>query len=278
MANSSSSSGASGPSKAEASENASGSSGASSASGTSGSSGASASSGASSASGASASSGASGASGASSASGASGSSGASSASGASGSSGPSAPDPVCFARDTLIFTEQGEIPVQDLAAGDRVWTESRGFQPLRWICAREVLAIGDFAPIKIKAGALGCLKDLWVSPQHRLLVSGPHVELLFGVEKALVAAKDLINDQDIRRDLSMKTVEYFHILFDRHEIVKAHGVLSESYFPIAENADAFSKPQRREFLALFADFVAGAGGCHVAYPALLPHEVALLRP
>jgi len=242
MANSSSSSAAFGPSKAEISENASGSSRASSASG------------------------------------ASGSSGASSASGASGGSGPSGPDPVCFARDTLIVTDSGEIPVQDLVAGDRVWTESRGFQPLRWICAREVLAIGDFAPIKIKAGALGCVRDLWVSPQHRILVSGPHVELLFGVEKALVAAKDLVNDQDIRRDLSMKTVEYFHILFDRHEIVKAHGVLSESYFPIAENVDAFSKPQRREFLALFAAFGGAAGNYSIAYPALLAHEVALLTP
>ena len=207
----------------------------------------------------------------------SGSSGPSGSSAPSGPSGPSGPDPECFARGTLILTDKGEVPVQDLVAGGRVWTESRGFQPLRRVFSQRVAAAGDFAPILFQAGALGGARDLRVSPQHRMLISGPHVELIFGVPKALVAAKDLINDRNIRRDTSMTKVEYFHIMFDRHEIVKAGGLLSESYYPLASNAQSFAEPQRREFQALFPEPYAGGLDSGIVYPALLAHEVGLIK-
>ncbi len=252
-----------------------GASGAENASGSSGSSGASG--GASGGSGSSGSSGASGGSGSSGSSGASGGSGSSGPSGSSGSSGGSGPSgPPCFTRGTAMRTARGEVNVEDLLVGDRLWTEAHGPQPIRWIFQREVPAVGAFAPIKIRAGTLGADRDIRVSPAHRMLLQGPDIEVLFGTPKALVAAKDLVNGTSITRDTSLKTVTYFHILFDRHEVLQAHGTLSESFFPDAAVVGDVGAEQRAELFALFPELAHGPQGYHIAYPGLLAHEASLL--
>ncbi len=199
----------------------------------------------------------------------------------SGASGPSgggsgASGPPCFTRGTAIRTARGEMPVEELVVGDRVWTEGHGMQPVRWICQRVVPATGDFAPVMISAGTLGADRDILVSPAHRMLVQGPEVEVLFGMPKALVAAKDLVNGETITRVTTLQTVEYFHILFDRHEVLQAHGTLSESFFPQANALGSVGAAQRQELFALFPELEFGNGGYSVAYPGLLAHEMALL--
>lgn len=206
----------------------------------------------------------------------SGPSGVSGPSGSSGPSGPSGPNPHCFTLGTLITTNRGEVPIETLVEGDQVLTEAHGFQPIRWICRREVQATGAFSPVLIRAGTLGATKDLRVSPEHRLLITGDNLELLFGVENALVAAKTLVNDQTILRDTSCQTVEYIHLLFDRHEIVKTQGVWSESFYLDAETVGDFNEDQRRELCAIFPGLANYGFGFSIAHPGLLAHEVSLL--
>ena len=47
------------------------------------------------------------------------------------------------------------------------------------------------------------------------------------------------------------TVEYFHILFDSHEIVWAEGALSESFHPGQQGWKALDTATRSEILGLF---------------------------
>jgi len=101
------------------------------------------------------------------------------------------------------------------------------------------------------------------------------MEVIFGLPKALVAAKDLVNDTTIRRETRLKTVEYFHILFDQHEVLQAHGTLSESFFPHADVLDGFGGEQRTELFALFPELEAGSHKYSIAYPGLLAHETAI---
>jgi len=54
---------------------------------------------------------------------------------------------VCFAQGTIIETENGDCPVEFLSVGDLVLTKDHGFQPIRWIASRKVLARGKFAPV-----------------------------------------------------------------------------------------------------------------------------------
>lgn len=138
---------------------------------------------------------------------------------------------ICFCRGTRILTSRGEIPIEDLQAGDKAVTVDHGLQSIRWVGFSTVVAQGgDLAPILFEAGALGNTGPLRVSPQHRMIVSGPVSEMLFGESEVLVPAKSLINDRTIRRDPGDR-VDYFHMLFDRHEIVWAEGARSESFFP-----------------------------------------------
>ncbi len=161
-------------------------------------------------------------------------------------------DIVCFARDTMIQTNRGDIPVQDLHLGDLVQTLDHGLQPIRWIGSRTVDAIGKFAPVSIAAGVLDNTRTLVLSPQHRVLLQGWQAELLFGESEVLVAAKHLVDDSRVvRREGG--SVTYFHILFDRHEIVFAEGAACESFHPGHVGISGMEDAQRNELFALFPE-------------------------
>lgn len=69
-----------------------------------------------------------------------------------------------------------------------------------------------------------------VSRQHRMLVRSKVAERMFGRPDALVSAIKLTALPGIYVDDQVEEVEYFHILFDQHEIVWAEGAPSESMF------------------------------------------------
>lgn len=161
---------------------------------------------------------------------------------------------VCFTRGTLIKTIDGERPIEDLQPGDRVLTYDRGFQPLRWIGSTRVAAIGKFAPIRFARGVLGNDRPLLVSPQHRMLLTGWQAELYTGETEVLVPATHLVNNSTITR-LFGGEVEYFHMLFDQHELVFGNGCVSESFHPGEQGWSALCEETRQEILALFPDLV-----------------------
>lgn len=170
----------------------------------------------------------------------------------------------CFTPDTMILTNKGEKRVDALKVGDRVLTRDNGYQPVRWVGARqlsghELAAQPSFNPVRIRAGALGAglpERDMIVSPQHRMLIAGPHAEMLFGVAEVLVAAIHLLNDSSIVR-VWPQTVTYIHLLFDRHEIIRGDGAWTESFQPGAQTLNAMDSPQRDELLALFPALAQG---------------------
>jgi len=159
---------------------------------------------------------------------------------------------ICFLRGTLIDTPRGRVPVQDLVAGDAVTTMDSGTQPIRWIGSSRVSGRGALAPIRIGAGALGNDRDLLVSPNHRMLLTGPRAELLFGEGEVLMAAKFLTADARVRAE-PRPVAEYYHILFDRHEIIFAEGAPAESLHMGGEAINALEAEARAEIAAIFPD-------------------------
>jgi hypothetical protein len=174
----------------------------------------------------------------------------------SDSSGDGLFNAVCFTRGTRIKTDRGEVAIEELAVGDLVHTMDHGLQPIRWIGSRSVPAQGRLAPVRIAAGTLGNARDLLVSPQHRILLTGWKAELRLGEAEVLAAAAMLVNDSTIRREAG-GTVEYFHVLFDSHEIVWAEGAPSESFHPGEQGWSALDRAARDEILALFPELDAG---------------------
>ncbi len=138
--------------------------------------------------------------------------------------------PVCFAAGTWVETVDGVRQIETLKTGDLIPTRDNGLQPILWIGRQIVDGAGKNAPVRFCKGAIGNDCELLVSPNHRMLITGWRAQLFFGEDEVLVEAKHLLNGDTIHIKKS-ETVEYFHLLFDRHELISAAGVPTESYFP-----------------------------------------------
>lgn len=183
---------------------------------------------------------------------------------------------VCFTRGALIRTPDGDVAVEDLAEGDLVETMDNGAQPIRWI-GRRVISAGmlDAAPrlrpVRIRQGALGASRDLMVSPQHRMLLTGDRAEMMFGVDQVLAAAKDLI-DGDLILMGPAEDVEYFHILFDDHEIIFAENAPTESFHPGEQALSTATARMQAEILELFPELADQRSSRPTARMVLKSHE------
>ncbi len=183
----------------------------------------------------------------------------------------------CFVRGTLIATPEGEVPVEQLRAGDLVLTHDHGPQPLRWIGNRTVPAQGKFAPIRIAPNTFGSHRELLVSPLHRVLIKDALAELLFGETEVLIAAKDLVNDRSVR-PVEGGEVCYFHLLFDEHQVVFSEGLATESFHIGPQTTKSFEPAVVEEICTLFPqlDPDTGAGYVPTARRALRGFEARLL--
>jgi hypothetical protein len=169
----------------------------------------------------------------------------------------------CFTKGTHIETPDGARLIEDLKAGDLVLTRDDGVQEILWIRSHKLSQLDivlhpNLAPIRIKAGVLGNNRpeqDLMVSPQHRMLICSKIAERMFGNTEVLVAAKHLlaIDGIDVVKDLV--EVEYFHMLFQQHEIVIANGAETESMYLGPQALKNVSTAGRDEIFSLFPELL-----------------------
>lgn len=167
----------------------------------------------------------------------------------------------CFAADTMIDTAFGPRPVQTLREGDMIRTRDNGMRWLSWIghihidAARLDLS-PNLRPILIRAGALGSglpAQDLWLSPQHRVLIRSVIAQRMFGSPEMLVAAKHLVGLPGITVESPCAGVTYWHLLFDGHELLRANGAWAESLYLGPQAIKGISAAGQREIRALFPD-------------------------
>jgi hypothetical protein len=153
------------------------------------------------------------------------------------------PSPACFTAGTRISTDRGMVLVEALRVGQQVVVVrpggTRAVQSVRWIGHRSIdltrHANPQHAmPIRIRADAFADgepVRDLLVSPDHAIYVGG-----------ILIPARLLQNGVSIVREDRLRTVRYFHVELDRHDILLAEGLPAESYLDtgnrgVFENAD-----------------------------------------
>ncbi|MDA8585434.1 Hint domain-containing protein [Rhodobacteraceae bacterium] len=168
---------------------------------------------------------------------------------------------VCFTPGTWLETPKGPRLVEHLVAGDEVVTKDSGAEPILWVGHRNVsgarlYAMPDLRPVCIRQGALGLGRpggDLFVSPDHRMLVQGQAARALWGEDEVLVAARDLINGRSVTRDSGAKSVTYFHMMLASHHVLVANGVETESFHPAAARLDAIEEEQRQRLFDVMPD-------------------------
>jgi hypothetical protein len=197
---------------------------------------------------------------------------------------------ICFTPDTRLLTPDGVRRIRDLRCGDLILTRDNGPQEVLWTGHRRMsgarlYAMPHLRPIRFRAGALGVGRpddDLLVSPQHRMLVKGAAARALFNTSEVLVSAEDLINDASIMVDHAMREVTYVHILLERHNIVWANGLETESFHPSNTALDMVDPLQREGLLNILPEIAANplAYGDYArrnisaSEAAILRHELA----
>lgn len=168
---------------------------------------------------------------------------------------------ICFASGTLIRTSAGDIPIEEITAGDLVLTRDSGFKPVQWIGGRKLSAeilskLPKLRPIRIAAGALGNglpMRELVVSPQHRVLVRSKIARNMFCTDEVLVAAKHMLDHDGIEIADDLVEVEYFHFLLDRHEVVISNGAETESLYTGPQTLESVGDAARDEIFTIFPE-------------------------
>jgi hypothetical protein len=141
---------------------------------------------------------------------------------------PGATDTVvtlCFAAGTRIATPCGEVPVEQLVAGDTVLTAGGATRPIVWIGAGQVMATrgrrNAATPVVVRRGALANNvphRDLRVTKGHSLFVDG-----------VLIPVEFLINHRTIVWDDRAQEVAIYHVELATHDVLVADGAPAESY-------------------------------------------------
>lgn len=166
----------------------------------------------------------------------------------------------CFTPGTRIMTPRGETPVEQLKAGDMVVTRDNGAQEIRWVGRKRLegppLRLDtELHPVLIRAGALGPdipARDLRLSPGHRVLLLGDHPALDHTEAEVFVSARHLIGTRGIAQ-VATASVDYLHIMFDRHEVVLSEGAWTESFRPSEAALAGVEDRSREEILDLFPE-------------------------
>jgi len=138
----------------------------------------------------------------------------------------------CFLPGTLLRTAQGPRPIESLVAGDRVVTRDGGAQAVVSVSRadfgwRQIGLNPYLRPVRIPAGALGNglpERDLVLSRNHKLLVQAANGD------ESLMAARDLLGLSGVAT-VDVSSVSYLRLHLQRHEIVLAEGLWSESALP-----------------------------------------------
>lgn len=166
---------------------------------------------------------------------------------------------VCFGEGSLIETDQGPVPIERLEPGAHVALAGGGYAPLRLnlfspVNAAQFAQHETLRPVRISAGALGSglpKRDVLVSRQHRMQLSSQIAERMFGSAQVLVAAIRLTELPGIEIDNRIEALNYYHLVFDHHQLVLVEGAPAESFLTGRDAIAALNPEARGEVLTLF---------------------------
>ena len=120
---------------------------------------------------------------------------------------------------TLVMTEAGPCPVEALVPGTKLVTATGARMPLRWTERRLRLCLGRQAPVWLRAPYFRLGHDVCVTPDTRVVRSGTTVEYIFGEERVLVRAEDMLGSAGAQRDRRRPLRAFHHLMLDDHACV-----------------------------------------------------------
>ncbi|MEE9427794.1 MAG: Hint domain-containing protein [Paracoccaceae bacterium] len=135
-----------------------------------------------------------------------------------------------IAAGATIDTPEGPRPIERLKMGDIVLTKDNGPQPVRWVLKNDLPAIGDTAPMRLRAPFFGLVNDVIVAGHQRVLISGIETEYNLGQDAALIDAQSLIGHPAAAPISGALFTTYYQVLLDIHDCINVSGVWADSLY------------------------------------------------
>jgi len=125
---------------------------------------------------------------------------------------------VCFAEDSMVFTPNGEVAIQDLKQGDLVYDENYNLQKVEFIAKRTFFPSKSnkySIPYEIKKNQLG--ENV---PNKDTIVSASH---LIKYEGKMVPASQLGTEAEIN-----SAITYYNVSVSNYSTMIVNGMVSET--------------------------------------------------
>lgn len=135
---------------------------------------------------------------------------------------------------SIVMTLDGEMPIEALAAGDRIITRETGMAVIRDIRRKDITC--DM--VAIMAGSLGHTRperDVTLPADQRLLIRDWRAEALTGQKQALIPARDLVDGEFLRLQRDV-TVTLYEVELERAQVIYADGLEVVSHITAEELA------------------------------------------
>lgn len=141
-----------------------------------------------------------------------------------------------FAQGTLIQTDSGYVAIDDLQPGMMIATADGGTQPLLWKGSMTIypqvegLGLPASQLYRMTDGSFGLdrsVPDLMLGPAARIM---PGL-LAIGSSSELVNIEDASDGYSVIKIRPISPVRVFHLCLANHRLIRANGVLAESFHP-----------------------------------------------
>lgn len=161
-----------------------------------------------------------------------------------------------FVQGTLIQTSEGYIAIDDLEPGMMIATADGGTQPLLWIGSMMLypqspeLGLPTSHLYRLTDGSYGqerSAPDLMLGSAARIM-SGM---LAIDSSSKLVDVEDAVDGHSVIQIRPMSPLRVFHLALANHRLIRANGVLAETFHPGSEPQMHMSTEMFQHYLSLF---------------------------
>ncbi|MEL7212154.1 MAG: Hint domain-containing protein [Pseudomonadota bacterium] len=162
-----------------------------------------------------------------------------------------------FVTGTRMLGRAGIVPVEQLTAGDVLWTMHNGMQPIRWISRRSIPLSADrtaHQPVQLRTDAFarGCPTDpLILLPGHLVHVSDLRLDPSLTALSTFLPAHSLLDDDKVTRVTDMSSLELIHLGLDVSDVVYASGMMVQNPEDVTRQPTRSPDNKVEEFLTCF---------------------------
>ena len=178
-----------------------------------------------------------------------------------------------IARGTLIQTADGDVAVEDLQPGDRLWTSTGEAAPVMWIGCMVVrlstLTTDCKSLVRIMTDTFGEGRPdnfLTLGPSARVLQTPPRLRSGADAQTYLTSVNEFADGVNVIEITPPTPVTLFHLALDRHAAIRADNMVCETYHPGARGLRSLSREHRDLFLSMFPHLSHMSGFGPLAHP------------